>query len=205
MPDADGLESLLYTFPSTFPVLETESVELFFKNSETIRQLTKLPFVNGTITDVTPGVNAVVTSSDFHLLNTDDEVTIRDVVGITDINGETFTITVTSNTQFELNAEVGGAYESGGSWTSTASTRFGFFTPWDWIINIGTIQPRGATTVIPYSIPYPTGFKLYGAFLTPFTGVTQFGLQNSSTTRITMSSSQNPRFYFWIIGSGSPA
>lgn len=159
--------------------------------------------MNGTITDVTPGVNAVVTSSDRHLLNTGDEVTIIDVVGITDINGETFTITVTSDTQFELNAEVGGAYESGGSWTSTASTRFGFITPWDWIFNTGVIQARGLLTIVPFSIPLPDGFTIYVAVLTPFTGVTQFGLQQSTKTHMTLNSSNNVRFNYLIIGSGS--
>lgn len=202
IPDLVGLESLLYTDTSINPLDSTESVEFFFKNSEATRQLTKLPYVNGTITDVTPGANGVVTSSDRHLLTTGADVTIQDVEGITGINNMTFTITVLNITQFELNDAVGGAYTSGGTWTSPSSTRYGFMTPWNWIINTGTIQPAG-TTIIPYSIPYPIGFLLYGGWLTPFTGVTQFGLQSPTETHITMTTSNNPLFYYLIIGSGS--
>lgn len=200
-PAVAGLESVLY--PKAGPT----DPELFFRNVNNIFQLTNLPVVNGTITNVIPGANGRVTSL-AHGLTTGNMVTIRNVVGITGINGLTFTITVVDPNTFDLNAAVGGAYVSGGTWTSPSSTRYGFFTPWGWIVNTGTIAPPLAISptlnTITYSIPYPAGFTLYGGFLTPASGVTQFGLNTPGTqTQIQFATSNSTTFNYLIIGSGT--
>lgn len=195
-PSVSGLESALY--PKAGP---TDS-ELFFRNVNNIFQLTNLPVVNGTITDVVPGANGLVTSA-AHGLSTGNMVTIRDVDGITGINDLTFAITVVNTSQFQLNAAVGGGYIGGGVWTSPSSNRYGFFTPWGWIVNMGLVGPSPQT--ITYSIPYPVGFTFYGGFLTPTTGVSQFGLNTSATTSITYAAvpSATTTFNYLIIGSGT--
>lgn len=195
-PTVTGLESALY------PLAGPTDSELFFRNVNSISQLTNLPIVNGTITNVIPGANGRVTS-DRHDLTTGQSVTIRDVVGITSINGVTFVITVVDIDNFDLNAAVGGAYVSGGTWTEPNSTRFGFDTPWGWIVNTGRSIGIVGTTTIQYSIPYPLGFTFFGGFLTPTTGVTQFGLNIVGTqTSITYDSSNATTFNYLIIASG---
>ncbi len=197
-PAVVGLESVVY--PKAGPI----DPQLFFRNLNNIFQLTDLPAVNGTITAVTTGGNTGITSN-AHGLTTGDSVTIRDVVGVTGINGVTFAaITVTGVNTFDLNGASGGAYVSGGTWTSPASTRFGFFTPWGWIVNTGTIAAGAGATTIEYSIPYPVGFTFYGGFLTPFTGLTNFGLGVPGLqTSIVMNSTAAVSFSYLIIASGT--
>ncbi len=195
-PAVSGLESVLY--PKAGP---TDS-ELFFRNVNSISQMTNLPIVNGTITNVIPGANGQVVS-ERHGLATNDMVTIRDVVGITGINGNTFTITFVDADTFDLNAVIGGAYVSGGTWTEPNTTRFGFDTPWGWIVNTGRIAGIAGITRIQYSIPLPAGFTFFGGFLTPTTGVTQFGLTIVGTqTFINFDSSNATTFNYLIIASG---
>lgn len=196
-PAVVGLESAVY------PKLGPADPQLFFNNLNNVFQLTDLPIVNGTITNVIPGANGQVIS-DLHGLTTGDSVTIRDVVGITTINDLTFVITVVDDDTFDLNALVGGAYTSGGIWTSPSSTRFGFATPWGWIINTGTLVAATGANIIQYSIPYPVGFTFYAGLLTPFTGLNNFSLQLISLqTSVTMVSSAAVSFSYLIIGSGT--
>lgn len=196
-PTVVGLESAVY--PKAGPI----DPQLFFNNLNNVFQLTDLPAVNGTITNVIPGANGRVTS-DLHGLATGNSVTIRDVVGITTINTLTFVITVVDDNTFDLNAVVGGAYVSGGTWTSTSSTRFGFFTPWGWIVNTGTLIAAQGTNTIQYSIPYPIGFIFYGGFLTPFTGLNNFGLGfPGAQTSINFLTTAATSFNYLIIGSGT--
>src|SRR5574340_1090039 len=197
-PAVSGQQSVVY--PKAGPV----DPELFFRNINNIFQLTNLPFVNGTITNVVVGANGRVTSPN-HRLATGNSVTIIDVVGVTGINGMTFVITVINANEFDLNAAVGGAYVSGGTWTSPSSTQYGFFTPWGWIINTGRVVVNAGPGLIQYSLFYPVGFTFYGGFLTPNAGVTQFGLNlPSGLTSVTFAVSTVPRtFDYLIIGSGT--
>ena len=71
-----------------------------------------------TITNVTQGSPAVVTTSAAHTFVTGEQVTITGVVGMTELNGNTYTITVTGASTFSLDGvdSTGyGAYTSGGS------------------------------------------------------------------------------------------
>lgn len=71
-----------------------------------------------TITNVTQGSPAVVTTSAAHTFVTGEQVTITGVVGMTELNGNTYTITVTGGSTFSLDGvdSTGfGAYVSGGS------------------------------------------------------------------------------------------
>ncbi len=196
-PAVSGLESVVY--PKAGP---TDS-ELFFRNVNSISQMTNLPVVNGTITNVIPGANGRVTS-ERHGLATNDMVTIRDVVGITSINGNTFTITVVDLDNFDLNAAVGGAYVSGGTWTEPNTTRFGFDTPWGWIVNTGRLAASIGTNRIQYSIFLPAGFTFYGGFLTPAANLNQFGLITiGNQTFINFTTTAATTFNYLIIASRS--
>ena len=199
-PGATGDQSILYPkFVNTVP-------QLFFQNAQADYQLTNLPFVNGTITNVIPGVNTQVTSAG-HQLTTGNMVTIIDVVGVTGINGMTFTITVVDANTFNLNAATGGVYGGGGTWTAPQtptpqSNRYGFRTPWGWIINMGKVNTAVFGPAVQFSIPYPVNFNTYGVFLTPATGTTQFGANPPSQTQLTWAITNNSTFNYLVIGSG---
>jgi hypothetical protein len=197
-PAVSGLQSALY------PKADVNNIpQLFFENLNVVYQLTNLPFVNGTITGVVVGANGLVTS-DNHQLATGNQVTIIGVNGVTGINGMTFTITVVNANQFNINAAVAGGYINGGTFTSPQSLRFGFRTPWGWIINTGRNLP--GSNAIQYSIPYPMGFVFYGGYLTPESGANQFGLNSPGTqTGITFATNPSPAggyYDYLIIGSG---
>lgn len=81
----------------------------------------------GVITNATQANPCEITSNG-HTLTTGDQVTINGVVGMTQLNGNTYTITVTGVNTFTLNGvdSTGfSAYVSGGTWTSPSATNFG--------------------------------------------------------------------------------
>lgn len=81
--------------------------------------MTQMPISQGVITAISQAATAVVTSAG-HGLVAGDEVTISGVAGMTEVNGNTYTVgTVTANT-FQLDATNSTgytAYTSGGLWT----------------------------------------------------------------------------------------
>jgi hypothetical protein len=89
-----------------------------------------------TITDITQSNPAVVTTSAAHGFVTGNLIDIDGVVGMTEVNGRTFRITVTSTTQFQLDGEDSTghtAYSSGGTATrqnaaTTVGSGFGGFS-----------------------------------------------------------------------------
>jgi Ubiquitin-activating enzyme E1 FCCH domain len=96
----------------------------FFGVNYNWQQMTNFAVGNGTtgamtgaITGVTNASNAVVTS-DNHGLLTGDVVLINNVGGMTQLNGNSYTITVLSANTFSLgvNSTSYGTYTSGGSW-----------------------------------------------------------------------------------------
>lgn len=193
-PGATGVQSALY------PKIVATVAQLFFQNSQTVYQLTNLPFVNGTIQNVIPGANTSVQSNG-HNLVTGNQVTIIGVTGVTSINGMTFTITVVDGNNFNLNALTAGVYTGGGTWTSPQSTRYGFLTPWGWTINMGQVNTATFGSQVTFSIPYPPGFNTYGVFLTPATGVTQFGANPPSQTQLTWATTNPSTYNYLVIGS----
>ena len=71
-----------------------------------------------TITGATQSNPVVITTSGAHGLSSGEEVFIQDILGMTELNGRYFNITVTSATMFELDGEEGAgynAYSSGGT------------------------------------------------------------------------------------------
>ena len=74
-------------------------------------------YVGKTITNITNEADAVVTAV-AHGLETGDVVIITDVVGMEELNGETFTITVLTADTFSIGYDTsdsgGGVYISGG-------------------------------------------------------------------------------------------
>lgn len=85
--------------------------------------------LSGTITGAT-AANPVVITSINHNLQTGSIITISDVVGITQLNGNTYTVTVLTSSTFSLNGIDGTAftaYVSGGTWTSSNTLSFTLF------------------------------------------------------------------------------
>jgi Ubiquitin-activating enzyme E1 FCCH domain len=86
--------------------------------------------LNGIITGAT-NTNPVSITSQSHGLITGNTVTISQVNGMTELNGNTYTVTVTGANSFTLNGTMGttfGAYTSGGIWFSPASQHPGLFS-----------------------------------------------------------------------------
>ena len=79
----------------------------------------------GNITGINQPTNPTQIITDTTELTTGDQITISNVLGMTDLNGNTYTITVVSPTLLTLNGidnTAFGAYISGGTWTTTVVT-----------------------------------------------------------------------------------
>lgn len=85
------------------------------------------------ITDVTQANPGAVTTGAAHGFNTGDQVTITSVVGMTELNGNTYTITVTAPTTFTIGVNTTGftAYTSGGT-AARVSVPTGGSGGWPW-------------------------------------------------------------------------
>ena len=87
--------------------------------------------VTGTITGIAQPTNPTQITSIGHNLTTGAVITINGVLGMTQLNGNTYTITFINANTFSLNGinnTAFGAYVSGGTWTSTSQT-FSFTIP----------------------------------------------------------------------------
>jgi ubiquitin-activating enzyme E1-like protein len=85
--------------------------------------------LSGSITNVTQANPAQVTSPD-HQLKTGSVITITDVVGMTELNGNEYTVTLVDSNNFTLNGTDSTgftAYISGGNWTSNNTFSFTLF------------------------------------------------------------------------------
>lgn len=84
-----------------------------------------------TITGITQANPGVVTTSAAHGLTTGDRVNIKNVVGMTEVNGKIFTVTVLTTTTFELDevdttgytaySSAGTAHKSNSDWPGTVA------------------------------------------------------------------------------------
>lgn len=74
-------------------------------------------FTSATITNITQANPGVVTTSAAHGFTTGEVVGLADVVGMTEVNGNSYTITVLSSTTFDIGVDTTGftAYSSGGT------------------------------------------------------------------------------------------
>jgi hypothetical protein len=103
--------------------------------------------LSGIITGATQANPAVITSPD-HNLTTGAVVTISGIVGMTQLNGNNYTITVIDANDFSLNGidSTGfGAYISGGTWTAISQT-FSFIIPGPFLsreVVIGGVDQNG--------------------------------------------------------------
>ncbi len=103
--------------------------------------------LTGTITGVTQANPAVVTSPG-HNLSNGAVITINNVVGMTQLNGNSYTIEVVDANNFQLvgiNSTGFGAYVSGGTWLAISQT-FSFVIPGPFLtqeVTIGGIDQNG--------------------------------------------------------------
>lgn len=97
---------------------------------------------NGGITAATNAANCLITSNG-HTLITGDTVTIEGVIGMTQLNGETYTITFVNANQFTLDVDstLFGVYISDGVWSSPSSTNFGTINYISGVIVLTTTAP----------------------------------------------------------------
>ncbi len=106
-------------------------------------------FKVGAITNVTQANPAQVTSNG-HTLSNGDVVTINGILGMTELNGNTYIITNTGANTFTLNGvnSTGfAAYVAGGEWTSPSAANFGMINYLTGVIVLtGTFAPGIATT-----------------------------------------------------------
>ena len=100
-------------------------------------------FVGGSITNITTGLNATVTTSSAHNLITGTQVLITGVDGIDNVNGMIFTITVTGANTFTIPITTTGTYSSGGTYTVSFTANryltFSIYTDPDYITYGGGI------------------------------------------------------------------
>lgn len=119
------------------PVYFEGIVGNFFKNRDQLYNLyPRYPTqfqqgagLSGTITAATNANPCLITSPDHQLL-TGSIIDISDVSGMTELNGNQFTVTVVNSDQFTLNGidSTGyGVYTSGGTWTSNNTLSFILF------------------------------------------------------------------------------
>lgn len=109
--------------------------------------------LTGIITGISQPTNPTQITSANHNLSTGAVVTITGVVGMTELNGESFTITVIDSSTFSLNGidnTTFGAYVSGGTWISTDQT-FSFTIPGPFlsrVVVIGGVDTFGNAITI---------------------------------------------------------
>lgn len=111
--------------------------------------------LSGGITAITQNDPAQVTSVG-HGLSTGNEVLIQGVVGMTELNGNTFTITLVDDDNFTLNVDSTFfiAYISGGTWTKVAYSGTTLANP---IIRSTNNNPRVSTATSNTSV-FPLGY-----------------------------------------------
>lgn len=174
--------------------------ELFFQNINVptnFQQLTNLPVPSGIITNVIlNGVNPVeISLAANHGLVNGNSVTIYGVYGTSQLNGNTYVITVTTPNNFTLNgtnSSLFSAYSSGGFYTTGAVDDRGMATPWGLIINMGN---SGLTTTY---FKYPFTTSLYTLQVTPITGV--ITNVTNTLTSFTVTGSVGATYYYLAIG-----
>lgn len=106
----EGVEGVLYK--------DRESFYQLYPRSPTKNQFSTQ--TSGTVTGATQANPGVITST-AHGLTTNDQVTFSNIGGMTELNGNTYTITVVDANSFSIGVDTTTftAYTGGGNWTSS--------------------------------------------------------------------------------------
>lgn len=187
--------------------------ELFFQNGNlpnpstyipttglNVRQLTNLPIVNGIITNVVQSVgNALITSPN-HGLILNNHVTISGVYGAIQLSGTYVVNGVVDANNFTV-AQAGlGVYVAGtGFWTTSDGAtmlRYGFITPWNLVVNLGTSN----ASPVNYAIPFNSA--RYAAFIQTLNGFISSTVATTVTDLVTLTYAVNAPgpVYYLVIG-----
>jgi hypothetical protein len=197
-PDLASPQSSVY--PKNSP--QTNTNELFFQNNSTlaaVRQLTNLPIVNGVITGIAiSGSTITITTSNTNRLSNTDSVTFFSILGSTQLNGNTYTVSNVTANSFQVTQADVSPYLGSGFYTTTsaiAGTNYGFLSPWGFIFNLGLTQ---IPMVISFAYPFPPGFTIYFAGMTSSSG--QPNISNITATGATWGGTAALTSYYLVIG-----
>jgi len=162
--------------------------------------------LSGTITGIAQPTNPTQITSVNHNLVTGAVIAIDNVGGMTQLNGNTYTVTVINTNTFSLNGvdnTAFGAYTSGGTWTSTSQS-FSFVIPAPFLSkevviggvdtndnpitlnddgngNIQILTPNPVVTVPPYTDVYTGVYPLGNAPTADLVGKPIPGMHNQNT------------------------
>lgn len=188
--------------------------ELFFQNGNlpnpstflptiglNVRQLTNLPVMNGTITNVTQvGGNAQITSAN-HGLALGNQVTIAGVYGATQVNQSTTVAAVIDVNNFQIVQAGIGVYVPGtGFFTTTNGStmnRYGVITPWNLVLNFGTAIASPQVLAVPMkSVRYAAFVQAIAVFTNTVVTVAGNPLDLTQLTYTSLA----PTNYYLVIG-----
>lgn len=123
---------------------------------------------SGAITNATQANPCVITSPN-HGLSSGDNITISGVNGMTQLNGNSYTVTVLTSSTFSLNVDSTGfgAYVNGGTWVGGG---YGGFTSAKPILRSTNNDPANNTSTSTSDIPYPVS-RVQNILITANVGV----------------------------------
>jgi Ubiquitin-activating enzyme E1 FCCH domain len=165
--------SVVITIDSTPDVIFTDNGDGTLSGTKT-----------GVITNA-DNANPVEITSNGHTLSTGDTVTIEDVLGETELNGNTYTITVTGVNTFTLDGVDGtlfGVYAGGGNWTSPSAANTGTINYQTGVIVLTHTAGAGNPTVAYFSY-YPSlpvmGFRDFAVNSSQYPGNLAFDTEKA--------------------------
>jgi len=140
----------------TINVLENQQIVVNDNVNFSVNNISTATTIYGSITGATQANPCIITSSN-HSLKTGDQVSIKNVNGMTNLNNNTYTVTFLTLNTFSLNTDSTAftAYINGGTWVKVSSifnlTQFTIIGPNTAVINATAIVVTIAKVSIIFS------------------------------------------------------